>query len=116
MCKITRKLESILDLNNADDKKIMLLAQLIEDMRTDLQNSITSIRKDVEELDSKVSDIIKVKERCPMMNDTSDHTFMRFIMEYPKVAIAILLMAGSILGLFSSDAFKFIGNILAVIK
>ena len=116
MCKITRKLESILDLNNADDKKIMLLAQLIEDMRTDLQNSITSIIKDVEELDLKVSDIIKAEARCPMMNNSSDHTFMRFIMEYPKVAVAILLMIGAILGLFSSDTFKFIGNILAVIK
>lgn len=139
MCKITKSLKAILDPDNPEDKKILLLAELIEDMRDTIcsredkmQEDITDVKEKVEglsdlasreeilrrdlfEVKQKVESLSSMTSRCPMLKNTQGSKFIGFIVEYPKAAIAIVLMVGLLLGVTSADIADFIIKIISQI-
>jgi hypothetical protein len=139
MCKITKSLKAILDPDNPEDKKILLLAELIEDMRDTIysredkmQEDITDVKEKVENLSDLASreealrqEVAEIKQQvetlssmsscCPMLKNTQGSKFIGFIVEYPKVSIAIVLMVGLLLGATSGDIADFIIKIISQI-
>lgn len=139
MCKITKSLKAILDPDNPEDKKILLLAELIEDMRdtiyshedrmqeditdvkakvenlSDLASREEALRKDVSEVKQKVEILSSMTSHCPMLKNTQGSKFIGFIAEYPKVSAFIVLMVGLLLGVTSGDIANFIIKIISQI-
>lgn len=139
MCKITKSLKAILDPDNPEDKKILLLAELIEDMRdtiysredkmqeditdvkekvenlSDLASREEALRHEVSEVKQKVDMLSAMTSQCPMLKNTQGSKFIGFIVEFPKVSIAIVLMAGLLLGVTSGNIADFIIKIISQI-
>lgn len=139
MCKITKSLKAILDPDNPEDKKILLLAELIEDMRdticfredkmqediTDVKEKVKNLsdlasreevlRHEVDEIKQEVETLSSMSSRCPMLKNTQGSKFIGFIAEYPKVSAAIVLMVGLLLGVTSGDIADFIIKIISQI-
>ena len=119
MCKITSSLKAILDPDNVEDKKILLLAELIEDMRDSLykkdealSQDISAIKEDISVLKNKVSAFDQLEDKCPILQSEDKFTLMKFIIEYPKVTMAIVLLVGLLLGVTSDPIFQFVVKII----
>lgn len=115
MCEITRSLKAILNPDSPEDKKLLLLAQLIESMKTGIEVRESAMQKDIADLREKVDSIATIKEVCPMMQPSSRGSFSRFFIEYPRVCLLIVLLAGLLLGIISPDILGVITSLIKVL-
>lgn len=103
MCEITKQLEIILDPNNPEDKKLLLLTKLFESRFDQLLKNDVSIEGKVEELSNKFQSYEKTRDSCPVYVNKQHSQFIAFILRYPRFVIISLLCLGYTIGTFGFD-------------
>ncbi len=108
MCKFYNQLKTIVDVDNQEDKKILLLAAMIDSMSSELEaaqknlvdeltSSLENIRSQVDSLNKEVKGIKQDMGRCPISN-TTQKSYVDFILRYPRATLIILIVLGFLAG------------------
>lgn len=114
MCEITNSLKAILDPDNPDDRKLLLLAQLIESMKSGIEKREFSMIQDINDLKNKVDSLSLETKSCPIIHGNQNQ-FLNFFFTYPKIAIIFLLILGVILGAIIPDVGDYILKFLKLL-
>lgn len=110
MCNITDTLRSLLDPSDPNDRKLLLLAELIQtrfsDLKEDIKELKESDRKITEHMEN-ISEELRVvqdeRKLCPIARNSSANEFIGFFLKYPKFIVICLLCIGFSVGTFGMD-------------
>ena len=105
--KIVETLEFMCDKNNPQDKKILLLAELVEhkcDTLAENQKGLQeSLHNTIEKLD-KLTDLLEKYENdahgCPVYKNKGDYEKLSFYVRNPKLTLLMILGIVALLGGF----------------
>lgn len=98
MCSITDKLRTIIDPNNPQDQKTLLLAQLvsskvsdIKDVQEDHSILLKETHDMVENLIEKVNANINLTKECPVFKEREKYETVTFFLKNTKIALLTML-------------------------
>ena len=105
--EITKTLELMCDKDNPQDKKLLLLAELVESRCGELSRNQAALKKCLESTNNKLDKLTGILERyeedtlkCPVYNNRRDFENMVFIVQHPKVTLFVILGIIALLGGF----------------
>lgn len=107
------------DKHNPQDKKLLLLAELVEakcdalgENQKDLKKSLEQTNQKLDKLTSLLEKYENDKNTCPVYKNKNNFEKIAFFMKYPKLSMFVIVGVFALLvGLFSSsftDLIKFI--------
>lgn len=116
---IVKTLELMCDKDNPQDKKLRLLAELVDtkfetlaENQSDLKKSLIETNKKLDKLTSLLEKYEHDKNTCPVYKNKEDYERFSVFLRYPKISLLVILGIFSLLvGVFSSgvtDILKFI--------
>lgn len=119
MDEIVKTLELMCDKENIHDKKLLLLAELVESKCDSLSSNQEELKRNLRETNNKLDKITSLLEKyeqdkisCPVYKNKEGYEKLSIFLKYPKVSLLVLLGTFSILsGMFSSsflDLLKFL--------
>lgn len=114
--KIVETLEMMCDKSNPQDKKLLLLAELVEtkctalaDNQQVLQRSLNNTNDKLDKLTNLLEKFEREESECPVFQSRENFKKLAIFIKYPKLSLLALLgVLALILGLFNSS---FIGII-----
>lgn len=117
--KIVETLALMCDKNNPQDKKLLLLAELVETKcealgknQEELKGSLKVTNEKLDKLTNLLEKYQNDKDMCPVYKDRKSFEKIAFFMRYPKVSLLVILgIFAMLVGLFSSsftDLIKFL--------
>lgn len=117
--KIVETLEMMCDEENVQDKKLLLLAKLVEAKCEALAENQTELKQKLGETNGKLDKLTEILERyehlqeeCPVSQNKEGFEFLIALTRYPKVTLLIIVGLISLLtGVLSStftDLLKYI--------
>lgn len=105
--KITETLELMCDRNNPQDKKILLLAELVEHKCDALADNQKSLQKSLDDTNGKLDRLTTLLEKyendiieCPVFKNKDKYERLSFYVRNPKTMLLILLGIFALLGGF----------------
>ena len=105
--KISEALELMCDRNNPQDKKILLLAELVEHKCDALADNQKNLQKSLDDTNEKVDRLTQLLEKyendthgCPVYKNKDNYEKLSFYVRNPKVTLLILLGIFALLGGF----------------
>ena len=121
MCKFYNQLKTITDANDPGDKKLLLLAAMIDQLNQDFANKSEMSEKQTEnhftvferktdkrfnELEQKLDQLGNVVNsvssdvrECPVYSQRKSNSYLNLIINHPKLTFALILLAGYIVGM-----------------
>lgn len=120
MNKITETLELMCDRDNPQDKKILLLAELVEHKCDALANNQKELHKSLESTNQKLDKLTQLLEKyeqdardCPVAKSRESYEKISFYIRNPKLTALILIGVLAVLsGFFSSTITSIIKSLL----
>ena len=120
--KISETLELMCDRRNPQDKKILLLAELVEHKCNALATSQKELHDSLKCTNAKLDNLTQLLERyeqtakeCPVFRDKESYEKVSFYIKNPKLTILILVGVLALLsGLFSSTITGLIKGLMAL--
>lgn len=105
--KISETLELMCDRNNAQDKKILLLAELVEHKCDALADNQKALQKSLDDTNEKLDRLTQLLEKyeddthgCPVYKNRDKYERLSFYVKNPKTAILMLVGILALLGGF----------------
>lgn len=105
--KIVETLEFMCDKDNPQDKKILLLAELVEHKCDALAENQKGLQKSLDDTIGKLDRLTELLEKyendthgCPVYRNKSDYEKFSFYVRNPKITILMLLGLIALLGGF----------------
>lgn len=105
--KISEALELMCDRNNPQDKKILLLAELVEHKCDALADNQKNLQKSLDDTNEKLDRLTQLLEKyendthgCPVYKNKDNYEKLSFYVRNPKVTLLILLGIIALLGGF----------------
>lgn len=105
--KISEALELMCDRNNPQDKKILLLAELVEHKCDALADNQKNLQKSLDDTNEKLDRLTQLLEKyendthgCPVYKNKDNYEKLSFYVRNPKVTLLILLGISALLGGF----------------
>lgn len=105
--KISEALELMCDRNNPQDKKILLLAELVEHKCDALADNQKNLQKSLDATNEKLDRLTQLLEKyendthgCPVYKNKDNYEKLSFYVRNPKVTLLILLGIIALLGGF----------------
>ena len=120
--KISETLELMCNRDNPQDKKILLLAELVEHKCDVLAENQKSLQESLDATNEKLDRLTSLLEKyegdthgCPVYRNKDDYERFSFYIQNPKTTLLILLGALALLGgLFGSTITNVIRPILGI--
>ena len=110
--KIVETLEFMCDKNNPQDKKILLLAELVENKCNALAENQKGLQRSLDHTIDKLDKLTDLLEKyegdthgCPVYKNKDDYEKFSFYIRNPKLTILILLGLIALLGGFFGYTF-----------
>lgn len=108
--KIVETLKLMCDKTNPQDKKILLLAELVEDRCTALGDNQAALQKSLNNTNAKLDKLTELLEKyegethgCPVYKNKDGYERLSFYIRNPKISMLIILgMIALVGGLFGS--------------
>lgn len=105
--KISETLELMCDRNNAQDKKILLLAELVEHKCDALADNQKTLQKSLDDTNEKLDRLTQLLEKyeddthgCPVYKNRDKYEKLSFYVKNPKTALLMLVGILALLGGF----------------
>lgn len=105
--KIVETLDLMCDKENPQDRKMLLLAELVETKCDALGKNQGELRKSLDNTNQKLDRLTNLLEKyesethgCPVYKNRSDYEKISFLIRYPKISALILLGTLALLGGF----------------
>ena len=105
--KISETLELMCDRNNPQDKKILLLAELVEHKCDALAENQKSLQKSLDNTNEKLDKLTQLLEKyendthgCPVYKNKDNYEKFSFYIKNPKTTILIIVGILALLGGF----------------
>ena len=119
MNDLVRTLERMCDQDDPQDRKLLLLAELVETKCEALGKNQEELKLSLDKTNDKLDRLTLILERyeqdkddCPVYKNKSDFERLTVLLKYPRMSLLVLLGGFSLLvGMFSSsfnDLLKFI--------
>lgn len=110
--EIVKTLELMCDKDNPQDKKLLLLAELVEtkcealaENQSDLKKSLTETNKKLDKLTTLLEKYENDKSICPVYKNKAGFEQLSVFLRYPKISLLVILGIFALLvGIFSSSA------------
>ena len=120
--KIVDTLELMCDKENPQDRKILLLAELVETKcdalgksQDDLKESLRSTNQKLDKLTNLLEKYESDTHGCPVYKNRTDYEKISFFIKYPKISILVLLGAIALLGgFFGANIMEIIDKIFGL--
>ena len=108
--KIVETLKLMCDKTNSQDKKIILLAELVEDRCTALGDNQAALQKSLDKTNAKLDKLTELLEKyegethgCPVYKNKDGYEMLSFYIRNPKISMLIILgMIALVGGFFGS--------------
>lgn len=108
--KIVETLKLMCDKTNSQDKKIILLAELVEDRCTALGDNQAALQKSLNNTNAKLDKLTELLEKyegetngCPVYKNKDGYERLSFYIRNPKISMLIILgMIALVGGFFGS--------------
>lgn len=120
--KIAETLELMCDRNNPQDKKILLLAELVEHKCDALADNQKGLQKSLDDTNEKLDKLTQLLEKyendthgCPVYKNKDKYEKLSFYVRNPKTTLLILLgMLALLGGFFGSTVTDLIRHIIGL--
>lgn len=120
--KIAETLELMCDRNNPQDKKILLLAELVEHKCDALADNQKVLQKSLDDTNEKLDKLTQLLEKyendthgCPVYKNKDKYEKLSFYVRNPKTTLLILLgMLALLGGFFGSTVTDLIKHIIGL--
>ena len=120
--KIVETLELMCDKENVQDKKILLLAELVETRYDALGKNQEGLKKSLESTNEKLDRLTILLEKyetdthgCPVYKNREYYERLSFFVKHPKLFLILMLgIFGVIGGFFGVNVSKFIEYLLGI--
>ena len=103
--KISETLELMCDRNNPQDKKILLLAELVEHKCDSLADNQRCLQKSLDDTNNKLDKLTELLEKyesdthgCPVYKNRDSYEKFSFYVKNPKLTIVMIVGVLAILG------------------
>lgn len=111
--KIVETLEFMCDKENAQDKKILLLAELVDTRCEELGKNQDDLKECLDYTNSKLDRLTELLEKyetdthgCPVYKDKDNYAKLSFFLKYPKLFICVVIGSIALLGGFLGTNFS----------
>lgn len=119
---IVKTLTLMCDKNDPQDKKLLLLAELVETRCSALAEHQGELQKSLRDTNDKLDKVTKLLEEqqqegkdCPVYRNKENFEKISFLMRYPRFSLLMLLGILALLaGLFSSSIFPYLKLLFGV--
>lgn len=119
---LVKTLELMCDMNHPQDKKLLLLAKLVDSKcevlsknQEDLKESLEKTNTKLDELTSILKNIKDATYECPVYKNKTEYSRISFFVKHPKMALLIILGLIALLGgLFGSGATAMIEKVFGL--
>ena len=120
--KISEALELMCDRNNPQDKKILLLAELVEHKCDSLADNQKNLQKSLDDTNEKLDKLTSLLEKyendthgCPVYKNKDKYEKISFYVRNPKFTLLIILGIIALLGgFFGSTVTDLIKSIIGL--
>lgn len=120
--EIVKTLTLMCDKNDPQDKKLLLLAELVETRCSSLAEHQGELQKSLRDTNEKLDKVTKLLEEqqqdgkdCPVYRNKENFEKISFLMRYPRFSLLMLLGILALLsGLFSSSIFPYLKMLFGV--
>lgn len=117
--KIVETLELMCDKDNPQDKKILLLAELVESKYDELGKNQKDLKDSLSETNKKLDDLTTLLKQyqndiktCPVNVNRKGYDKLSFFMTHPKITLITLLGIVALLAGFFGSQFTKLLNLL----
>lgn len=111
--KIVETLKLMCDKTNPQDKKILLLAELVEDRCTALGDNQANLQKSLNNTNEKLDKLTELLEKyegethgCPVYKNKGGYEKLSFYIKNPKISILIIIGMIALVGGFFGSTFS----------
>ena len=111
--KIVETLKLMCDKTNSQDKKIILLAELVEDRCTALGDNQANLQKSLNNTNAKLDKLTELLEKyegethgCPVYKNKVGYEKLSFYIKNPKISILIIIGMIALVGGFFGSTFS----------
>lgn len=111
--KIVETLKLMCDKTNPQDKKILLLAELVEDRCTALGDNQANLQKSLNNTNEKLDKLTELLEKyegethgCPVYKNKVGYEKLSFYIKNPKISILIIIGMIALVGGFFGSTFS----------
>lgn len=119
---IVKTIELMCDKNNAQDKKLLLLAELVETKcdalgrtQEELKVNLKATNEKLDKLTGLLEDMKKAEEDCPVRKNKEDFDNLVMLAKHPKMSLLIVVGILSVLaGFLSKELFDAIKMLFGV--
>lgn len=109
--KIVETLAMMCDKNNPQDKKLLLLAELVETKCEELAENQLELKGSLDETNKKLDRLTTILEKyekdesdCPVFQHRQNFQHLAMMFKHPKVALLIIIgILALLLGVFNSS-------------
>lgn len=115
--EIVKALECMCDKGNQQDKKLLLLAKLVEAKHSELGQMQDSLQKCLDTTNEKLDKLTVLIERyerdthgCPVYKNRDDYEKISFYVKNPKISLLIFIGILAILGGFFGTSIVSLAN------
>lgn len=120
--KIVETLKLMCDKTNSQDKKIILLAELVEDRCTALGDNQAALQKSLNSTNAKLDKLTELLEKyegethgCPVYKNKDGYERLSFYIRNPKISMLIILgMIALVGGFFGSTLTNLIKGVFGL--
>ena len=120
--KIVETLKLMCDKTNPQDKKILLLAELVEDRCTALGDNQAALQKSLNNTNAKLDKLTELLEKyegethgCPVYKNKDGYEKLSFYIRNPKISMLIILgMIALVGGFFGSTLITLIKGVFGL--
>jgi len=120
--EIVKTLTLMCDKDDPQDKKLLLLAELVETRCAALAEHQEELQKSLKDTNAKLDKVTQLLEEqqdmgkdCPVYKNMENFEKISFLMKYPRLSVLMLLGIGALLaGFFSSDVLPYIKLIFGI--
>lgn len=110
--KIVETLKLMCDKTNPQDKKILLLAELVEDRCTALGDNQAALQKSLNNTNEKLDKLTELLEKyegethgCPVYKNKDGYEKLSFYIRNPKISMLIIIGMIALIGGFFGSTF-----------
>lgn len=118
--KIVETLELMCDKENLQDKKILLLAELVETKCEALSKNQDGLKKSLEETNTKLDKLTGLLEDdthgCPVYKNKESFEKLSFFVKYPKITTFVVMgILAFTIGFFGTKVIKFLNTLFSLL-
>ena len=120
--EIVKTLTLMCDKNNPQDKKLLLLAELVETRCSSLAEHQGELQKSLTTTNAKLDIVTKLLEEqqkegrdCPVYKNREEFEKISFFLKYPRFSLLVLLGVASLLaGVFSTSLLPYLKIVFGI--